>query len=118
MNELSEIRADIEQTRNELANTVGALSAKLDVKAQAKGHLRAVRIRARARYQQAKAALPEPLRRVLDMIEHTASSGAARAKAAPVGAVAIGGGTVLVVVLLRRRVQQRTAQAGSQVGSK
>jgi hypothetical protein len=118
MTELSEIRADIEQTRNELSNTVGALSAKLDVKAQAKGHLRAVRIRARARYQQAKAALPEPLRRVIDTIERTASSGAARANAAPVGAVAIGSGTVLVVVVLRRRVQQRTAQAGSQVGSK
>jgi hypothetical protein len=45
-NDPDAIRADIERTRNELASTVDALQAKLDVKAQAKA--RAARAKDRA----------------------------------------------------------------------
>lgn len=44
-----EIRADIEQTREELGDTVEALAEKTDVKAQAKNRLSAVKTTAQAK---------------------------------------------------------------------
>jgi ElaB/YqjD/DUF883 family membrane-anchored ribosome-binding protein len=50
-----EIRADIEQTREEVGDTVEALAAKSDVKAQAQQRIDEVRSRVRARAEEAKA---------------------------------------------------------------
>ena len=50
-----EIRADIEQTREEVGDTVEALAAKTDVKAQARERLDTVKGNVRAKTDQAKA---------------------------------------------------------------
>ena len=50
-----EIRADIEQTREEVGDTVEALAAKSDVKAQARGKVDEIKGNVRAKADQAKA---------------------------------------------------------------
>jgi hypothetical protein len=50
-----EIRADIEQTREEVGETVEALAAKSDVKAQAHQRIDEVKANVRARAEEAKA---------------------------------------------------------------
>jgi len=68
-------RQQIEQTRAELAETVDALSDKLNAKAQAAEKVGEVKARIAATAHQAKQSAPEPVQRALD---------AAGAKASPV----------------------------------
>ena len=53
-----QIRADIEQTRQELGDTVEALAAKTDVKAQAAARVDSAKIQAREVAQTTRAKLP------------------------------------------------------------
>ena len=106
-NDPDAIRADIERTRAELAETVDALSAKLDVRAQASDKADAAKAKAGELAGQAKAAAPEPVQHAMDAVG---------AKAAPLahqvnvstephrGKIIAGVGAAFVVfVVLRRR---------------
>lgn len=95
-----EIEAHIEASRERLADTVDALSAKLDVKAQAKQ-------KARETSEQAKQKARETTERVRTSAQHAYEQGYERARSispAVLGAVAAGVvGLVALVVALRRR---------------
>jgi hypothetical protein len=60
-NEAEAIKADIEQTRAELASTADALAAKLDVKAQAGRKAQAARARVSTTYRSARRSVTEPV---------------------------------------------------------
>ena len=62
-NEAEAIRADIEQTRAELATTADALAAKLDVKAQARRKADETRARASSAYRSARTSVVAPVQR-------------------------------------------------------
>jgi len=78
-----EIRADIEQTREEVGDTVEALAAKTDVKAQARGRIDEVKAKA-------KSSTPESGQQVVAKV---------RENPAPV----VLGAAVLVAFLIGRR---------------
>lgn len=95
---IEEIQADIAQTREELGRTVDALSAKLDVKARAKGQVDAARQRAMVQLDTARTRASDIGARVKD----ASTSDAGNLKpAVPAGAVALA--LVGVGVLLWRR---------------
>jgi hypothetical protein len=62
-NEAEAIKADIEQTRAQLAATTDALAARLDVKAQARVKAQAAGGRVSSAYQSARSSMPEPVQR-------------------------------------------------------
>ncbi len=104
------IRADIEQTRAELAQTVDALSDKLNVKAQAAGKVGAAKDAAKQKVagaaSQAHAAAPEPVQHVLGSVGEKAGPVAQQvaAKVEPHrGKIIAGAVAALVVVLVVRR---------------
>ena len=76
-----EIRAEIEQTRSEMGDTVDALTNKLDVKAQAKEKVESVKSTVSDKAAQAKAAAPAPVQKALDKTGDVAAP--ALHKAAP-----------------------------------
>jgi hypothetical protein len=83
---IDDIQADIERTRTELGDTVGALSAKLDVK------------------ERTKEKVGETKDRVIDKadsLRHTATDNPSRT--VPVAAVALIGAVAVGVVIWRRR---------------
>ena len=95
-----EMRARIEETREELGDTVAALAAKTDVKAQAKRRVAEAKERLSASAEQTRTkvweALPPPA-------QERATKAARRAKAEPLPAVAVVGAAVLLIIVLRRR---------------
>jgi F0F1-type ATP synthase membrane subunit b/b' len=113
-----EIEAHIQQSRERLASTVDALTAKLDVKEQAKQKARETseqaKQKARETSEQAKQKARETSERVRSGAQHAYEQGVERARTtspAMLGAAAAGvaGLLVLVVVLLRRASRKRTA---------
>jgi ElaB/YqjD/DUF883 family membrane-anchored ribosome-binding protein len=94
-----EIRSDIEQTREELGDTVEALAAKTDVKAQAQAKIDDVKQQAKAKVDEVKQRVdgarssagdstPPAVRDGAAKVGHAASQAAARK---PVPTAAIGG---------------------------
>ena len=79
----AEIRADIEETREELGDTVEALAAKTDVKARAQERVDEIK-------QEARAKVPDSPQSALDTV---------RANPVP---VIVGAAVVLAIVIWRR----------------
>lgn len=98
----ADIKADIEKTRAELADTVDSLTAKLDVKAQAKHRVHEVEQRAAQGYEQAKAKAPEPVRQAIGTVEQAARPIAVKAGQDKQRTALIAGGVVLLIIVVRR----------------
>lgn len=98
----ADIKADIEKTRAELADTVDSLTAKLDVKAQAKHRVQEVEQRAAQGYEQAKAKAPEPVRQAIGTVEQAARPLAAKATQDKQRTAMVAGGVVVLLVIVRR----------------
>ena len=97
-----EIRAEIEQTRAELGQTVDALTSKLDVKAQAHDRVDAAKATVAAKATQAKQAAPAPVRNALDQAGSAAAPVIERAR--PYGKqIAAAAGALVLLIVLRRR---------------
>ena len=96
---VDELQASIEETRADLARTTQALSAKLDVKSQARRRLDAVGDRTQEALDQATERAPVPVRRTVARIEEDPRLAAA----AVVGLV--------ILVQLRRRRRRRVRAA-------
>jgi flagellar biosynthesis/type III secretory pathway protein FliH len=102
MSDIEKTRSEIELTRAELADSVDALHAKLSVKTIARDRADVLAERLIIGYTQAKAAAPEPVRRVAERVEALVASAATdRQQALRVG------GAVLVTLLVLRRVSHR-----------
>lgn len=92
---IDEVRADIAATRAELQDTVDALSAKLDVKAQANKKVEAAKDKVADAAGQAKDKAPEP-------VQHAVEA------ASPYGKqIAIGAAVLAVVAIIVRRRRRR-----------
>jgi hypothetical protein len=93
-----EIRADIEQTREQVGDTVEALAAKTDVKAQARARVDEIKANVHAKADQAKAAAREHT-------PSTAQEGASTVatKARENRMTLLGAGALLVAFWLGRR---------------
>lgn len=103
-----EIRTDIEQTRAELADTVDALTDKLNVRARAGDKVGEAKAKVSCAAAQAKVKAPEPVQRALESVG---------AKTGPVAHQAaeqirpyrkhilmvVGAGAVLLLILRRKR---------------
>ena len=97
-----EIRAEIEQTRADMGDTVDALTNKLDVKSQAKQRVASVQSSISDKVGQAKAAAPAPVQKALD--KTGAAAQPALKKAAPYKVhIAAGVSAVLAGLLFWRR---------------
>lgn len=102
MTDIEKVRSEIELTRAELARTVDALHAKMDVKAIAKERADEVGARATEAYQHAKAAAPEPVQQVIGRVEHAAAPLVAKAAQDKKRTAMVAGGAVFALLLLRR----------------
>ncbi|MDT4892414.1 MAG: hypothetical protein QOE97_1449 [Pseudonocardiales bacterium] len=100
------IQADIERTRAELADTVDALAAKLDVKAQAKQRAHELAVQAGDRVEKAKAVAPEPVQQALDKVTEVSRPVVAKAAEDKRRTAVIVAGA-LVALLVLRRVRRR-----------
>jgi len=103
------LRADIEETRAELGDTVEALAAKTDVKARAEDRVEGIKQDARAKAEQARVKADEVKAKVTSVTPESARQGGsqvvAKARANPVpvaGAAAL----VLAFVLGRRSARR------------
>jgi uncharacterized protein DUF3618 len=106
MTDPDEIKAEIEATRAELAETANALAAKLDVKAQAKDKAQLAGERIAAKVEQVREAAPPPVQNALGKAEQAAQPVLAKAaEDKQRTAVAVGG--FLVVLMLVRRIRKR-----------
>jgi ElaB/YqjD/DUF883 family membrane-anchored ribosome-binding protein len=93
-----EIRADIEQTREDLGDTVEALAAKTDVKGQAKAKLESVKDKVGGAKDGAADRTPDSAREGFAQAKDTATS-----NPVPTAAVAaFVGGLVVGIVIARR----------------
>lgn len=100
------VRADIADTRAELAATVDALNEKLDVKARARAKAAAARDKASAGVQQVKQRTPEGLQRAIGRAGQKASPVVHNVsdKTAPHRAkIAAGAAAVIIVLSMIRR---------------
>jgi transposase len=102
MSDVEDLKSEIEQTRAELADTVDALTAKLDVKAQAAERAHELAEKATARYSDAKNSAPEPVRQAIGTVEQAARPVVAKARQDPRRAAKIAGGVILALIVLRR----------------
>jgi hypothetical protein len=108
MSDARQIKSEIEQTRAELAQTVDALSAKLDVKAQAGHRAHEMQARAARAYGNAKASAPPPVRHAWERAEVTAQPVVMKAREDPKRtALVVGGGILALLILLRVRRSHR-----------
>ncbi|MBV9594226.1 MAG: DUF3618 domain-containing protein [Actinobacteria bacterium] len=98
-----QIRAEIETTRADLADTVNALSAKLDVKAQARQKLLEVRQEASRKGAQLRGSAPAPVQKSLDRVTAAAAPVLRRAQPYKKQLVAAGAALALFMVVFRRR---------------
>lgn len=104
-----EIKADIDRTRVELAQTVGALAEKLDPREQTRKHANQAKAEVGARYVQVRDNAPLPVQRALDTIEHAAAPVAAKARQDKRKAAQIAGGIIVLLVIVRRAGRRRRA---------
>jgi ElaB/YqjD/DUF883 family membrane-anchored ribosome-binding protein len=93
-----EIRADIENTREDLGDTVEALAAKTDVKGQAKAKVESVKEKVTGAKDGAADRTPESAQHGFEQVKSTASD-----NPVPTAAVAAFVGGLLVGVILARR---------------
>lgn len=100
--EIDAVRADIVAARAELAQTVDALSEKVDVKARAGEKVSAVRQDVRERAARAKQAAPPQVQHALDVASEKA---APHRKQIAIGAAAI---ALLLLIKQRRRRGDRS----------
>lgn len=108
------IRADIEQTRAELAETVDALGDKLNVKAQAADKADAAKQKVAATAAQARAAAPEPVQHALDSVGAKAGPAAHQLAVTTEphrGKILAGTGAALLLLLVVRRRRKNRATA-------
>lgn len=98
MTEHDRLKADIEATRAELAETADALAARLDVKAQAERRVHEAGARVSSRYVEVRDSAPPPVRKALGAAEQ-AMARAAKDKRATFVVLA---GSVVVVLVVRR----------------
>jgi hypothetical protein len=96
---VDEIRTDIEQTRKELGDTVGALTAKMDVKARAKDKAAETRERVADKAAETRELVADKAHAVQHV---TLDDGRARVTV-PVAAAVVVGIATLVWLLRRRR---------------
>lgn len=104
------IKADIEATRAQLAQTADALAAKMDVKAQAGAKVQEVTDKAAGAYGSAKASAPEPVQKVIGRAEVAAQPVVAKAAEDKQRTALIAGG-VLAALLVLKRVRKRRNRA-------
>jgi hypothetical protein len=116
MTDPDEIKAEIDRTRAELAETANALAARLDVKAQARDKAQAAGERIAAKVEQVRESAPEPVQNALGKAEQAAQPVLAKAaEDKQRTAVTVGG--VLVLLVLVRRLRKRTgSRAAPQAG--
>lgn len=108
-----ELRADIEQARADLAESVDALSDKLDVKGQATATVSDATHRAGAPASHVKQSAPEPVRRGVDSVGAKTGPVIARVsqQAAPHrGKIAAGAAAGLLIAVIVRRRRGRTGR--------
>ena len=106
MTEQERLKADIEATRAELAETADALAAKLDVKAQAGKKVHAAGEKVGDRYAHLRDSAPAPVQKALDKTGSAVSPLMAQAAADKRRTFLVLAGTV-VLVLVARRVRHR-----------
>ncbi|HZY77408.1 MAG TPA: DUF3618 domain-containing protein [Jatrophihabitantaceae bacterium] len=102
MTDIEKVRSEIELTRAELARTVDALHAKLDVKTIAKERVDEAGARAAEAYQHAKASAPEPVQHAIGRVEQAAAPLVSKAAQDKKRTAMIAGGAVFALLLLRR----------------
>lgn len=100
-----QIREEIERTRADLAQTVNALSTKLDVKQQASQKANELKQTIVGATMRAKQAAPEPVQRSLDRAGTAVAPAVARAKPYRLHILAGVAGAGFVLVVLRRRTR-------------
>ena len=93
-----EIRADIEDTREELGDTVEALAAKTDVKGQAKAKVESVKEKFSGAKDGAAERTPDSAQQGFAQVKQTAGD-----NPVPAAAIAAFVGGILVGVILARR---------------
>jgi uncharacterized protein DUF3618 len=114
MTDPDEIKAEIEATRAELAESADALAAKLDVKTQAADRLHEVGDKVATSAARAREAAPEPVQKALDKAEQAAQPVLAKAgEDKQRTAFAVGGVLVVVLFLRRRRNRKRSRSVSS-----
>jgi hypothetical protein len=102
VSDTEDLKSEIERTRAELADTVDALTAKLDVKSQAQHRAHELADKAATRYENAKASAPPPVQQAIGTVEHAARPVVTKAKQDPKRAVMIAGGVLVVLLVVRR----------------
>jgi len=102
MSDPDEIKAEIDRTRADLAETVGALSAKLDVKAQAKQRATQAQAKVGERLQALTASAPQPVQQALTRAGEVARPVAAKAGEDKRRTAAVAGGALLLLLIVRR----------------
>jgi Protein of unknown function (DUF3618) len=102
MSSPDELKAEIEATRAELAQTADALAAKLDVKAQAKDRVHDVGDTVSAKYHQARSAAPEPVQKAIGQVGHAAEPVIRRAGEDKKRTALIVAGAVAALLVVRR----------------
>jgi DNA-binding ferritin-like protein len=102
------IREAIEETREEMAETIQALGQKADVKARANEKVDDIKASAGEVLHKVDQKIPEQARPALNAVAPKAEAGVAKARENP-KALAIAGGALLVVMILRRRRSRRRA---------
>ena len=95
--DISDIEADIEQTRAELGETVEALTAKMDVKGRAQEKVDETKERARDKVDETKQRVVEKA----DAVRHTATDNPQRT--IPVAAIAALAALAVGILIWRRR---------------
>ena len=101
-----QVREEIDQTRTDLAQTVDALAAKLDVKARAKTKAHDVSATVTETATKLKSQAPPPVQDALD--RGAAALGPAAAQAQPYRSqIAAGAGFLLLLMMFRRRRRAR-----------
>lgn len=113
MSEADALRSEIEQSRAEMARTLGALGTRLDPRVQSRRLAGQWADRAQRAYERARAAAPPPVKTALDGVVEALRPHVRKAAAEPKRTAMIVGGTLVAVVVLRRgRRQGRTAAEG------
>jgi hypothetical protein len=96
------IQEDIERTRAELADTVDALAAKLDVKSQARQRAHELAVQAGDRVEKARAAAPEPVQQAMERVTEVSRPVIAKAAEDKQRTMLIVGGALVALLLIRR----------------
>ncbi|MCU4185335.1 DUF3618 domain-containing protein [Acidiferrimicrobium sp. IK] len=97
------IREAIEETREEMADTIQALGQKADVKARAGEKVADLKATAGEAAHKLDQKIPEQARPALDALAPKAQAGAAKMRQNPKAAAAAGGALGLLLLIRRRR---------------